>query len=99
MEAWLSERLDAESVRARKERRILRDVRSPFRSEWRRRSYYDSDVELLDEDTYPLSARTWRRVSATRRTVRQGWRGFTYHASGNAVGTIVAVAVVYLVSR
>jgi RNA polymerase sigma factor (sigma-70 family) len=75
-----------------------RAVRLRFRNDWRRRSYHDPDVELVEEDTYPLVARTWRRANATLRIVRRGWSGFTYHASANAVGTLLAISIAYLVS-
>src|SRR3954447_22742232 len=73
-------------------------MRLPVRTDWRRRSYHDPDVELLEDDTYPLTARTWRKANATLRVVRQGGPSFAYHASTNAVGTLLAIAVAYLVS-
>jgi hypothetical protein len=73
-------------------------VRLRFRNDWRRLSYHDPDVVFVEDDTYPLIARTWRQANATLRIVRRGWPGFTYHASANAVGTLVAISVAYLVS-
>jgi len=68
------------------------------RTDWRRRSYYDPDVAFVEDDTYPLIARTWRRINATLRIVGRGWPGFTYHAGANAAGTLFAISVAYLVS-
>ena len=73
-------------------------MRLPFRTDWRRRSYDDPDIEFLEDDTYPLTARTWRKANATLRIARHGWAEFTYHASANAVGTLVAISIAYLVS-
>jgi Sigma-70, region 4 len=73
-------------------------MRLPIRTDWRRRSYYDPEVVLVEDDTYPFIARTWRKANATLRVVRRGWPEFTYHAGANAVGTLVAISVAYLVS-
>jgi hypothetical protein len=72
-------------------------LRNPFRSDWRRRPPVDPDV--IDFETpYPLTVRTWRQVGATWRIVRHGWPGFSYDASAQAVGTLVAIAIAYLFS-
>lgn len=73
-------------------------MRLRFRTDWRPRSYHEPAVELLEEDSYPLIARTWRKANATLRILRRGWAEFTYHASAQAVGTLVAISIVYLVS-
>jgi RNA polymerase sigma factor (sigma-70 family) len=72
-------------------------MRLPFRTDWRRRSYHDPEIVFLEDDTYPLIARTWRKANATLRIARHSWRAFTYQASANAVGTLVAASVAYLV--
>jgi hypothetical protein len=53
---------------------------------------------VIDETPYPRTVRTWRQVGAVWRTVRHGWPGFTYDASAQAVGTLVALAIAYLFS-
>ena len=53
---------------------------------------------FVEEDTYPVIARTWRKTNATLHVVRQGWPGFTYHEAANAAGTLVAISIAYLVS-
>jgi Sigma-70, region 4 len=73
-------------------------LRFPFRSDWRPREPRDPDVISLDDYEYPLTVKTWRKVGALLEIVGRGWPGFTYHASANAVGTLVAIAIAYLVS-
>jgi hypothetical protein len=71
-------------------------LRLPFR---RPASSPGSDPDVIGEDDYAFSRTTiaWRKVNATLRIARHGWRGFTYQASANAVGTLVALAIAYLV--
>jgi hypothetical protein len=54
--------------------------------------------DFEDDYALPRSTRVWRKVLATSRIVRRGSPDFTYHASANAVGTLVAIAIAYLVS-
>jgi broad specificity phosphatase PhoE len=44
-------------------------VRLPFRTDWRRRSYHDPEVVFVEDDTYPLTARAWRKANATLRVI------------------------------
>ncbi len=41
--------------------------------------------------------RAWRSARALVVTTQRGWPGFAYHAGANAVGTLTAIAVAYLV--
>jgi len=66
-----------------------------LRTDWRPKP---PDVISIDDYAYPVTVRTWRKVGATLQIARHGWPGFTYHASANAVGTLVAISIAYLVS-
>lgn len=64
-----------------------------------RRPAAPRDLDLITGDEYEPSPtmRAWRRVRALIGTTQRGWPGFAYHAGANAVGTLTAIAVAYLV--
>lgn len=64
-----------------------------------RRRAVPHDLDVITGDEYETSPtmRAWRRVRAFIATTRRGWPGFAYHAGANAVGTLTAIAVAYLV--
>ena len=64
-----------------------------------RREAVAHDLDVIAGDEYEPSPtmRAWRRVRALVATTRRSWPGFAFHAGANAVGTLTAIAVVYLV--